>query len=73
MPRFFFHLEPFGVHDAEGQEFSDDEAARQEASKVVAELARNRTPSPFEQLVVTNEHGEAVFVCALIGSERDLR
>jgi hypothetical protein len=73
MPRFFFHLEPFGVHDTEGQEFRDEVAARQEALKVVAELARNRTPSPFEQIVVTNERGETVFVCALIGSERDLR
>jgi Domain of unknown function (DUF6894) len=34
MPRYFFHLAGSGARDIEGQEFADDEAARQEAVMV---------------------------------------
>jgi hypothetical protein len=60
MPRYFFHLHGSGARDAEGQEFPNDEAARQEAVLVARELSLNRTVSTNERLVVTNAKGEII-------------
>jgi hypothetical protein len=60
MPRYFFHLHGSGARDTEGQEFRDDDAARQEAVAVAQELSRNRTVSTNERLVVTNAKGEVI-------------
>ena len=65
MPRYFFHLKGSGATDTEGQDFADDDAARQEAVAVARELSRNRTVSTNERLVVTNANGEIIHEEAL--------
>ena len=40
MPLYFFHLHGSGAKDVEGQEFPDDEAAREEAKAVARDLTR---------------------------------
>jgi Domain of unknown function (DUF6894) len=60
MPRYFFHLRGSGALDTEGQEFPNDETARQEARAVARELSQNKTAVSDERLVVTNEAGEVV-------------
>ena len=60
MPRFFSHLHGSGARDTEGQEFPNDDAARQEAVLVAHELSKNRTLSASARLVVTNAKGEII-------------
>jgi hypothetical protein len=54
MPRYFFHLHGSGARDTEGQEFPNEEAAREEARAVARELAHNRNPVTDERVVVTD-------------------
>jgi hypothetical protein len=60
MPRYFFHLHGSGARDTEGQEFPDDEAARQEARLVARELSQNRKVATDERLIVSNAKGEVI-------------
>ncbi len=60
MPRYFFHLKGSGAIDTEGQEFPNDEAARQEAKAVARELSQNKTVSTNERLVVTDPNGVVI-------------
>jgi Domain of unknown function (DUF6894) len=60
MPRYFFHLHGSGARDTEGQEFPNDEAAREEAVAVARDLARNRHVTTSERLIVTDESGKVV-------------
>jgi hypothetical protein len=68
MPRYFFHLHGSGASDSDGQEFPNDEAAREEAVVVARELSRNRQVSANERLVVTNAKGEVIHEEPLRGS-----
>jgi hypothetical protein len=62
MPRYFFHLHGSGARDTEGQEFPNDEAAREEASAVARDLGRNRSVAMRnDRLVVTDESGRTVY------------
>lgn len=60
MPRYFFHLHGSGAKDVEGQEFPDDEAAREEAKAVARDLTRNRVIVSGERLIVRNADGKIV-------------
>jgi uncharacterized protein DUF6894 len=60
MPRYFFHLHGSGARDLEGQDFADDEAARQEARGVARDLAQNRNPVSDERIVVTDAAGKVI-------------
>jgi hypothetical protein len=60
MPRYFFHLHGSGARDTEGQEFANDEAAREEARAVARELSQNRFPTTDERLIVTDADGKVV-------------
>jgi hypothetical protein len=60
MPRYFFHLAGSGARDIVGQEFADDEAARQEAVMVARELAGSRSISPNDRIVVTDAKGKVI-------------
>ena len=60
MPRYFFHLHGSGARDTEGQEFPDDETARQEARLVARELSQNRKVATDERLIVSNAKGEVI-------------
>ena len=60
MPRYFFHMHGSGARDTEGQEFPNDDAARQEAIAVARELSQNRSVSTKERLVVTNDKGAVI-------------
>jgi Domain of unknown function (DUF6894) len=44
----------------EGQEFADDEAARQEARAVARDLSQNRNPASDERVVVTDADGKVI-------------
>ena len=46
MPRYFFHLAGSGARDIEGQEFADDEAARNEVDLRELNSAAVSNPSP---------------------------
>jgi Domain of unknown function (DUF6894) len=60
MPRYFFHLHGSGARDLEGQDFADDESARQEARAVARDLAQNRNPASEERVVVTDAAGKVI-------------
>jgi hypothetical protein len=60
MPRYFFHLHGSGVRDAEGEEFANDEAAREEAKLVARDLSRNKTVTTHERLIVTDADGKII-------------
>jgi hypothetical protein len=60
MPRYYFHLHGSGARDLEGQDFADDEAARQEARAVARDLAQNRNPASDERVVVTDAAGKVI-------------
>jgi uncharacterized protein DUF6894 len=60
MPRYYFHLHGSGARDLEGQEFTDDEAARQEARAVARDLSQNRNPASDECVVVTDADGKVI-------------
>ena len=67
MPRYFFHLADSGARDIEGQEFADDEAARQEAVMVARELAGCRSISTNDRIVVTDAKGKVIHEQPLSG------
>jgi hypothetical protein len=60
MPRYFFHMHGSGARDSDGQEFPDDEAAREEARAVARDLSRNKQVATGERLVVTNADGVVI-------------
>jgi len=60
MPLYFFHLHGSGALDTEGQEFPNDEAAREEARAVARDLSRNKAVATDERLIVTSEAGEVI-------------
>jgi Domain of unknown function (DUF6894) len=60
MPRYYFHLHGSGARDLEGQEFPNDEAARQEARAVARDLSQNRNPASDERVVVTDADGKVI-------------
>jgi len=60
MPRYFFHLAGSGARDIEGQEFADEEGARQEAVVVARELAGGRSISKNARIVVTDAKGKVI-------------
>ena len=60
MPRYYFHLHGSGARDLEGQEFADDESARQEARAVARDLSQNRNPASDERIVVTDADGKVI-------------
>jgi Domain of unknown function (DUF6894) len=67
MPRYFFHLAGSGARDIEGQEFADDEAARQEAEMVARELAGCESISTNDRIVVTDAKGKIIHEQPLSG------
>jgi len=46
--------------DTEGQEFPNDDAAREEARAVARDLSRNKAVATEERLMVTNEAGQVI-------------
>ena len=60
MPRYFFHLHGSGARDTEGQEFPNDEAAREEAVAVARELSQNKPVVTEDRLLVTNADGKVI-------------
>jgi uncharacterized protein DUF6894 len=68
MPRYFFHLRGSDAHDIEGQEFPNEEAAREEARAVARELSQNRNPTSHEYLIVTNAEGKVIHEEPLVRS-----
>jgi hypothetical protein len=68
MPLYFFHLRGSGpvADDAEGEEFPNDAAARQEAIAVAGDLARNRNVASDERLVVTDANGNVIHEESLV-------
>jgi hypothetical protein len=60
MPRYFFHLSGSGARDVEGQDFPDDEAAREEARLAARELSENSRVSKTEHIVVTDIDGNGI-------------
>ena len=60
MPRYFFNLAPGHPIDVEGEELSDDDAARDVAHQTAQEILRDGPPIPGERLLVSNEMGELV-------------
>jgi uncharacterized protein DUF6894 len=60
MPRYFFHLHGSGARDTEGQDFANDEAAREEARVVARELSQNKFPTTDARLIVTNADGTVI-------------
>jgi hypothetical protein len=60
MARYYFTLYGSGASDLEGQEFSTDADAREEARAVARDLSQNRNPTSKERIVVTNEKGDVI-------------
>ena len=60
MPRYFFHLHGSGARDTDGQDFANDDAAREEVRAVATDLSRNRTPTTDERLIVTDADGQVI-------------
>jgi hypothetical protein len=60
MPRYYFTLYGSGAEDLDGQDFPNDDAAREEARAVAGDLSENRNPATHERIVVTNEKGEVI-------------
>jgi hypothetical protein len=60
MPHYFFHLHGSGARDLEGQDFTDDAAAIQEARLVARDLSQNRNPASQERVVVTDANGHVI-------------
>jgi hypothetical protein len=60
MPRYHFSLHRSPTPDTEGEELSDDEAARQEAKAVARDLSRNRVVASQDRLIVTNAEGKVI-------------
>ncbi|HVQ79637.1 MAG: hypothetical protein WAK36_22860 [Pseudolabrys sp.] len=60
MPRYYFHLRGSGARDTEGQEFPNEEVAREEARAVARDLSRNKAVTTHELLVVTDANGKVI-------------
>ena len=60
MPRYYFHLRGSGARDTEGQEFPNEEVAREEARAVARDLSRNKAVTTHELLVVTDATGKVI-------------
>ena len=60
MPLYFFHLSGSSLWDAEGEEFADDNAARNEAYAVAKDLSRNQHTVSEDRIVVTDAHGAVI-------------
>jgi hypothetical protein len=60
MPLYYFHLLGSGARDEDGQQFSDDDSARDEARAVARDLSKNRNPAGHERVVVTNASAEVI-------------
>ena len=60
MRRYFFHLQGSGARDLDGQEFPTDEAARQEAKAVAADVSKDRKSTTAERLTVTDADGKVM-------------
>jgi hypothetical protein len=60
MARYFFHMHGSGARDIEGQEFPNDEAAREEAKAVARDLSQNRSAATDERLVVMDANGKVI-------------
>jgi hypothetical protein len=60
MARYYFTLYGSGADDLDGQDFPNDETAREEAKAVARELSQNRNPASNERIVVTDENGKVV-------------
>ena len=75
MSRYFFHIvanNGLVDRDAEGYEFSDLEAARQEAHKLAGELVFDALAdgaTPHEIIEVADERGQIVLRLACAGVE----
>jgi hypothetical protein len=71
MPRYFFDTDDGEARfrDEDGLEFSDDQAARDEASRALAELALQYVPSDVPQrnltMWVRREDGEPLLQLAM--------
>ena len=78
MSRYFFHIvanNGLVDRDAEGYEFSDVEAARQEAHKVAGELVLDALAdgtTAHETIEVADERGQIVLRLACAGIEEVL-
>lgn len=79
MARFFFdiHVGPYLISDDEGQELPNAEAARNEALKVLPEIARDRLPNEHQRdftCDVRDESGQVIYTVTLsVSSFRPLR
>jgi hypothetical protein len=60
MPRYFFHLAGSGATDVEGQDFPNDEAAREEAKLAARELLEMSRVSKHESIIVTDADGNII-------------
>lgn len=60
MPRYFFHLSGSGARDIEGQDFPDDEAAREEAKLAARELSQSSRVPKDERIVITDAGGKII-------------
>jgi len=60
MPLYFFSRHSSSAYDVEGQEFLNDDGAREEARAVARDLARNRVVTSSDRLIVKNADGDVV-------------
>ena len=60
MPRYFFHLSGSGARDLEGQDFLNEEAAREEARLAARELSQSSRVPKNERIVVTDADGTVI-------------
>jgi hypothetical protein len=60
MPRYYFHLHGSGARDIDGQEFRNDDAAREEAKAVAVDLSRSSQATTDERLIVTDAGGNVI-------------
>jgi hypothetical protein len=59
MPRYYFYMRN-SAPDREGEEFANDEIAREEAKAVARELSRNRAVATDERLIVVDADGRVI-------------
>ena len=71
MPRYFFDIHDHhkSNHDEEGLEFSDLEAVRLQAMRILPEIAKDEVPADGDRqtftVMVTDEDGKPVYSAAL--------
>ena len=79
MPRYFFDIDDgvFATRDEDGLELPDDQAARNEASRALAEMARRYIPNdePQKNIImwVRDESGEPLLQLALTFAVKPLK